>query len=66
MARLFDTLSSSGTAVACSQVLCVSHNAAFQQLCHHVVRLTRGQRGTVLAEAAGGGGGGRGKKQRKA
>ena len=28
----------SGTGGGCSQVLSVSHNAAFQQLCQHVVR----------------------------
>ena len=57
VAQLFDSLSSS-SAVACSQVLCVSHNAAFQQLCQHVVKLTRGPAGTALAPSAGGGGGG--------
>lgn len=73
VARLFDSLSAS-SAVACSQVLCVSHNAAFQQLCSRVVQLTRGAAGTMPADGAGkeggskGGGGkaGRSKKARKA
>lgn len=62
VARLFD-----------SQVLCVSHNAAFQQLCSRVVRLTRGSGGTMPADGGGTGrsGGkpsaaaGRSKKARK-
>lgn len=72
VARLFDSLSAS-SAVACSQVLCVSHNAAFQQLCSRVVRLTRGSGGTTPADGGGTGrsGGkpsaaaGRSKKARK-
>ncbi|PRW20630.1 putative polyamine transporter isoform A [Chlorella sorokiniana] len=57
VARLFDSLSAS-SAVACSQVLCVSHNAAFQQLCSRVVRLTRGAGGTMPADGGGGKGDG--------
>ena len=59
MARLFDSLSAS-SAVACSQVLCVSHNAAFQQLCSRVVQLTRGAAGTMPADGAGKEGGSKG------
>ncbi|KAI3435034.1 hypothetical protein D9Q98_003086 [Chlorella vulgaris] len=51
VARLFQALVGDDTAAgtappACRQVLCVSHNAAFQQLCQHVVHLTRGPGGT--------------------
>ena len=48
VARLFAGLSASAS-TACSQVLCVSHNAAFQALCGRVVSLTRGASGTALA-----------------
>lgn len=67
VARLFDSLSAS-SAVACSQVLCVSHNAAFQQLCSRVVRLTRGAAGTMPADGGGKAGAvaGRSKKRRNA
>ena len=68
VARLFDSLSAS-SAVACSQVLCVSHNAAFQQLCSRVLRLTRGAAGTMPADGDSkedSGKAGRGKKARKA
>ena len=41
-----------GGAQLCSQVLCVSHNPAFQQLCGHVVQLARDSSGhTALATA---------------
>lgn len=68
VARLFDSLSrgSAGGAGAlgggCTQVLAVSHSPTFQQLCRHVVRLTRGPQGTRLAEDGGGGGGTGGKQ----
>ncbi|KAL4425175.1 hypothetical protein ABPG75_009191 [Micractinium tetrahymenae] len=87
VARLFDSLSRGGTdgkapsagapGSGCTQVLAVSHSPTFQQLCRHVVRLTRGPKGTRLAEGGGGNGamgveqgvaaaaGGRTKKARK-
>lgn len=61
VARLLSLLSTgdgggsvAAAGAACRQVLCVSHNAAFQQLCPHVVRLRRGPGGTQVAVAAGG------------
>ena len=57
VASLFASLTSSGGGGgAAAQVLCVSHNAAFQALCGRVVRLTRGPAGTRVADDGGGGG----------
>jgi hypothetical protein len=77
VARLFQALVGDDTAAgtappACRQVLCVSHNAAFQQLCQHVVHLIRGPGGTPGGLVAMKGGDGssaggtatRGKKRR--
>jgi hypothetical protein len=61
VARLFGALAGAGASAGRRagtageqlprrQVLCVSHNAAFQRLCSHVVRLTRGPEGTQLAD----------------
>lgn len=81
MARLFDSISRAsggsegrGDALGgtCVQVLAVSHSPTFQQLCRHVVRLTRGPQGTRLAEggpageaAASAAAGGRPKRARQ-
>lgn len=62
VASLFASLTSSGGSNGgrgggAAQVVCVSHNAAFQALCSRVVRLTRGPAGTRVADDGGGGGG---------
>ncbi|PSC67424.1 chromosome segregation SMC [Micractinium conductrix] len=58
VARLFDSLSSgvvgAGSGGGCAQILCVSHNAAFQALSGHVVSLTRAMATALLhAQPAG-------------
>lgn len=42
------------SSLQCSQVLCVSHAPAFQQLCGRVVKVSRGPAGTTVAEGSGG------------